>query len=104
MEAFLIHIGVNPTDAFAGFTGGLIAALVVSGPRPNLWSIFCSVVVGAGCGAYFGPLVPMWVPTWMNLKVGPGVSFGTGLAGMPICKGIIAAARRVRWGTRGDEI
>ena len=93
MEAFLIHIGINPTDIFAGFTGGLLAALALSGPRPNLWTIFCSVMVGTGTAAYLGPIIPFWI----GLKPSPGASFGVAVAGMPICKGIIAAAQRIRW-------
>ena len=103
MEEFLIHIGVNPTDLFAGFAGGLIAALVVSGPRPSIWSIFSSVVVGAGCGAYLGPLVPGWLPAWMGIKAGPGASFGTGISGMPLCRAIIYFAQNVKFGSRGDD-
>lgn len=93
METFLFHIGVNPPDLFAGFSGGLVAALVVAGPRPNLWGLFSSVLVGAFTAAYLGPIVP----TWVGMKPSAGASFGVGLAGMPICKGIIAAAARIRW-------
>lgn len=93
MDAFLSYIGIYPPDLFAGFTGGLLAALVVSGPRPNVWGIFCSVMVGAGAGAYFGPIIP----TWFGIKPSPGASFGVGLAGLPICKGFIAAASRIKW-------
>jgi hypothetical protein len=99
MEAFLLYIGISPANLFAGFTGGLLAALVLSGPRPNLWAIFCSVVIGAGTAAYLGPIIP----TWIGIKPSAGASFGVGLAGMPICKGIIAGAQRVRWVPPGQQ-
>ena len=101
MEAFLTHIGVNPTDLFAGFAGGLVAALAVAGRRPNVWGIFSSIVIGAGCGGYLGPLVPGWMPGWLGLKAGPGVSFGTGIAGTPLCRLIIYFAQNVRFGSSG---
>jgi hypothetical protein len=101
MEAFLIHIGVNPVDLFAGFAGGLIAALAVAGPRPNLWSIFSSIVIGAFSAAYLGPLVPGWLPVWMGVKAGPGASFGTGVAGTPLCRVIIYFAQNLRIGNTG---
>lgn len=103
MEAFLTQVGVHVPDLFAGFAGGLVAALVTSGSRPSVWSIFSSIVVGMFAGGYFGPLVPGWLPKWMGLAPSPGVSFGTGLAGMPICRGIIAAARRFKWTDPGDR-
>ena len=103
MEAFLTQIGIHMPDLFAGFAGGLVAALVVSGSRPSVWSIFSSIVVGMFAGGYFGPLVPGWLPNWLALKASPGVSFGTGLAGMPLCRGIIAATRRVKWTSTGDK-
>ena len=101
MEEFLIHIGVNQTDLFAGFAGGLIAALAVAGPRPNPWGIFSSIIIGAGCAAYLGPLVPGWLPAWMGVKAGPGASFGTGVAGTPLCRLIIYFAQNVRLGGAG---
>ena len=97
MEAFIISLGLTPSNLFAGFAGGLVAALVTSGSRPSLWSIFSSVIVGGGCGGYLGPLVPGWMPLWMGVKVGPGTSFGVGVASTPLCRGIILAAQRIKW-------
>ena len=97
MGAFLFELGIHPQDLFAGFAGGLVAALVTAGPRPHPWNIFCSVVVGGGVGGYLGPLFPAWMPVWMGIKPSPGASFGTGVAGMPLCKGIILAVQRIRW-------
>ena len=93
MEGFLNQIGVHMSDLFAGFSGGILAALVTSGPRPKIWGIFCSIVVGALAGAYFGPIVP----AWFGIKPSAGASAGVGVAGMPLCRGIIAAAQRVKW-------
>ena len=98
MEAFLSHIGIYPSDLFAGFSGGLVAALVVSGPRPNVWGISSSIVFGAFTAAYLGPIVPAWI----NMKASTGASFGVGLGAVPICKGIIAGAQRIRF-SGGDK-
>ena len=101
MEAFLTNIGVNATDLFAGFTGGLIAALAVAGGRPDGWKVFCSVIVGAGCGAYLGPIIPVWLPVSWGIKAGPGASFGTGVASTPLCKALIYFAQNIRIGGNG---
>ena len=98
MDAFLSYIGIYPPDLFAGFGGGLVAALVVSGPRPNVWGIFSSIVVGAFTAAYLGPIVP----TWINIKPGTGASFGVGLGAVPLCRGIILAAQRVKFGEKNE--
>jgi peptidoglycan/LPS O-acetylase OafA/YrhL len=93
METFLLHIGVNPTDIFAGFTGGMLAGLVSSGSRPNVWSLFCTIVVGTGAAAYLGPFAPLYV----GAKPSAGTSFIIGLGGMPICQAIIKGAARFKW-------
>ena len=97
MEAFLSQIGLSMSDLFAGFAGGVVAALVVSGPRPSIWAIISSVVVGALAGGYLGPIAPLWFPHWMGTKPSPAVSFGVGVAGLPICKGLMVMAQRLRW-------
>lgn len=93
MEAFLIHIGIAPADVFAGFTGGVLAGLVTSGARPNVWGIFCSVVIGVGAASYGGPVLPLYV----GMKPTGFTSFVIGLAGTPIVKAIIAVVTRFRW-------
>lgn len=96
MEAFLSHIGIYPPDLFAGFGGGLVAALVVAGPRPSVWGIFSSIIVGAFTAAYLGPIIPSWI----NMKPTTGTSFGVGLGAVPICRGIIIAATKIRFGDK----
>jgi len=100
MDAFLSQIGLSMSDLFAGFAGGVVAALVVSGARPRVWAIISSVVVGALAGGYLGPVAPLWFPHWMGTKPSPAVSFGVGIAGLPICKGLMAAAQRLRWSSQ----
>ena len=90
-------------QVIAGFAGGVVAALVASGPRPNLWGIISSVIVGALAGGYLGPIAPQWFPHWMGTKPSPGVSFGIGVAGLPLCKGIIAAAQRLKWSSQNGS-
>lgn len=93
MEAFLLHIGINPADVFAGFTGGMIAGLVTTGGRPTIWNVFVSVVVGAGLAGYGGPVLPAYI----GAKPSGFASLVIGIGGMPISRLIIAGISRVRW-------
>lgn len=93
MEAFLLHIGVDPRDLFAGFTGGVLAGLVTSGSRPNVWALFCSVIIGTGAASYGGPALPLYI----GMKPTGFTSFVIGLSGTPIIKTIIAGVSRIRW-------
>lgn len=93
MEAFLIHIGVNPADVVAGFSGGMCAALVTTGSRPTLWGVATSILIGACAGGYAGPVAPAYV----GLKPSPFASFVIGLCGMPLCRMFIKGAERLRW-------
>lgn len=93
MEAFLIHIGINPTDAFAAFAGGVCAALATSGSKPTLLGVISAIVVGTGVGSYGGPVLP----PYLGLKPNGFATFAIGAAGLPIINGIRAAAARVRW-------
>lgn len=99
MEAFLIHIGVNPADVFAAFTGGVCAAFATQGSRPTLLGVLSSVIVGTGVGSYGGPVIP----AYLGLKPSGFASFAVGAAGLPIITGILAAAARMKWGPAGDE-
>lgn len=100
MEVFLIHIGVNPTDLFAGFTGGMLAGLITSGSRPNAWSILCAIVIGAGAASYLGPVAPPYV----GIKPSGSASFVIGLAGTPICKRVILAIGRLKWSPVSQKV
>ena len=100
MDTFLLQMGISPSDLFAAFTGGVVAALVTSGPRPNAWGIFVAVIVGTGTGAYFGPIAPPYV----GIKPSPGATFGVGVLATPIIKGLIAAYSRLRWSPLDKKI
>lgn len=101
MEAFLIYMHIDPSDLFAGFSGGILAVFVTAGPRPNLWTIFCSIGSGAITGAYFGPVAPYWVPSSWGVKPGPFVSCVCGCAGMSLGRLVIAGAQRLKWRDSG---
>jgi hypothetical protein len=93
MEALLVDMGIKTPDLFAAFAGSVVAALLMAGSKPNPWTIFCSIVIGTFTGVYLGPLAPSYV----NAKPSNGWTFITGLAGTPICRGIIAAAGHLKW-------
>lgn len=93
MQTFLSQIGVQMNDVFAGFAGGVVAALVTSGSRPSTWDVFSAIVVGAITGAYLGPVAP----TYVGAKPSAAASFVVGLGGMPICRAVIAGLKRLRW-------
>jgi hypothetical protein len=93
MEALLAHFGISITDLFAGFSGGMVAALVGTGSKPTAGGVFTSVVIGALTANYLGPVAPAYI----GLKPSTGSSFVIGLGGMPICKAVIAGLRRIRW-------
>lgn len=93
MEAFLIHIGVDPASVFAAFTGGVCAAFATQGSRPTLIGLLSSVIVGTGVGSYGGPVIP----AYLGLKPSGFATFAVGAAGLPIITGIRAAATRIKW-------
>ena len=80
MEAFLLHIGINPADVFAAFTGGVCAAFATQGSRPTLLGVVSSVIVGTGVGSYGGPVLPTYV--W--LKPSGFWTMVIGFSGLPI--------------------
>lgn len=99
MEAFLVHIGIMPSDAFAAFAGGLCAAFASAGSRPTFAGIVSAIVVGTGVGSYGGPVLP----TYLGFKPSGFATFAVGAAGLPIISGLQAAAARFRWdGKKGE--
>jgi hypothetical protein len=93
MEAFLIHIGINPADVFAAFTGGVCAAFATQGSKPTVLGVVSSIIVGTGVGSYGGPVLP----SYLGFKPSGFATFAVGAAGLPIITGIRAAASRLRW-------
>lgn len=94
MKAFLLYLGVNPVDIFAGFTGGMLAALATAGPKPSflmLWNTAISIVCGVGTAAWLGPMAPGLI----GLKPSGGASFILGFGAMPICKGLFGWVGRI---------
>lgn len=96
MEAFLTHVGVNVTDLFAGFCGGVVNAFVFR--KSNPWEIIGSVVVGTCTAAFLGPTAP----TFISIKPSPMASFIIGLAGMTICQGLVTGVKRLRFTPQED--
>lgn len=90
MEAFLLHIGVNASDVFAGFAGGVVATQFV--PKASPLAMLWAVLTGTLTAAYLGPAAP----TFIGMKSSPQASFIIGLVGTPICRGLIAWSRRAR--------
>jgi hypothetical protein len=90
---FLTQVGIRMPELFAAFSGGVVAALLITGSKPNVWGIFSSIIVGTLTGIWLGPIIP---PVF-GFKASSGATFGVGLAGAPICRGILAAAQRVKW-------
>ena len=80
MEAFLVHIGINPSDAFAAFTGGVCAALATQGSKPTLLGVISSIVVGTGVGSYGGQVLPSYV----GAKPSGFATMVIGFSGLPI--------------------
>lgn len=93
MEAFLLHIGINPADVFAAFTGGVCAAFATQGSRPTVLGVVSSIIVGTGVGSYGGPVIP----AYLGLKPSGFATFAVGAAGLPIIATIRAAASRIKW-------
>lgn len=101
MEALLAYAQITPGDFCAAFVGGVCAALVTSGPKPNAWSMFCSIVVGTGIGSYGGPVLPPIA----KLQPNGFWTLAIGAGGVPITKGLILAAGKIKWpwGKNGGE-
>ena len=96
MEAFLIHIGINPADVFAAFTGGVCASFATQGSRPTLIGVISSIIVGTGVGAYGGPVLP----TYIGLKPSGFMSFLIGASGLPVlitCRSGIVKLLKMRF-------
>lgn len=95
IEAFLLHMNINPADVFAAFTGGICAALATQGSKPTLIGVFSSIIVGTGVGSYGGPVLP----PYFGMKPSGFATFAIGAAGMPIIAGIRAAAAKINFGS-----
>ena len=95
MEAFLLHIGVNPSDMFAAFTGGVCAAFATQGSKPTLIGVISSILVGTGVGTYGAPVLPPYV----NMKPSGFLTMVIGFSGLPIlvlCRTGLTKALRLR--------
>lgn len=88
-EPFWQQLGVSFPDLVAGFSGGLVNAIVFQ--RANPWAIVGSVIVGALTANYLGPVIGHYTGT-----SGGAAGFVTGLAGMALCQGIVTAAKEWR--------
>jgi hypothetical protein len=93
METFLLHIGINPTDAFAAFFGGVCASFATQGSKPTLIGLLSSIIVGTGVGSYGGPVLPSYV----GVKPSGFATFIIGAAGLPILLMFRTGITRVRW-------
>src|ERR1700675_845015 len=96
MEAFLIHIGINPSDVFAAFTGGLCAAFATQGSKPTLVGVVSSIIVGTGVGSYGGPVLP----TYIGIKPSGFWTLVIRFSGLPIltsCRAGVTKLMKVRF-------
>ena len=100
MEAFLLHIGINPADVFAAFTGGVCAAFATQGSKPTLIGVLSSIIVGTGVGSYGGPVLPAYI----GAKPSGFSTFIIGGCGLPILLMFRAGIARVRWSPAGKNL
>ena len=91
--------GINLPRAIAGFTGGLVYALVMKQVKPI--EAFSSVIVGTATANYLTD----YVAKVIGSDFGGGMAFLTGLVAMVICQAIIAGARNIKFtfGSGGSE-
>lgn len=95
--SFWQSLGVSIPDLVAGFCGGVVNAVVFKRVEP--WSFVGSVVVGALTANYLAPIIGHYTGT-----SGGAAGFVTGLAGMALCQGIVAAATTWKpFQTKGDS-
>lgn len=103
MEAFLLHIGINPADVFAAFTGGVCAAFATQGSRPTLLGVVSSIIVGTGVGSYGGPVLP----TYIGIKPSGFWTLVIGFSGLPIlvlCRSGVTKALKIRFSMAEHKI
>lgn len=81
----LIQLGIKTADMLAGFSGGVVSAIVLK--RSDPWSIIGSVIVGGLTSNYLTEPFSHYLGTTQGTS-----GFLVGLAGMMICQGIIKAA------------
>jgi len=98
MEALFAYLGLNPIDLLAGFSGGMVAALLSTPAKPTVWGVFSAVIVGSLTAGYLGPVAP----NYFGMKSSAGTSFVIGLAGIPISRALMNAMKRIRW-MPGDQ-
>ena len=99
MEALFAHLGLNPIDLLAGFSGGMVAALLSAPSRPTAWGVFSAVIVGSLTAGYLGPVAP----SYFGMKSSSGTSFVIGIAGIPISRALLNTMKRIRWMPNGTE-
>jgi hypothetical protein len=90
----LVSFGVNVHNLVAGFSGGVVNAIVLK--RSDPWSIISSVVVGGLTANYLTEVFSHYLGTSLGTS-----GFLVGVAGMAICQGIIAGA--AKWNPFGSQ-
>jgi FtsH-binding integral membrane protein len=87
--SLLEALGIHLSDIVAGFSGGVVNAVVFKRVQPA--AFVGSVIVGALTAAYIAPVIGHYTGT-----TGVAAAFVTGLAGMALCQGIVNAAKSWR--------
>jgi hypothetical protein len=93
---FFQAIGTDIPTVFWSFSGSVVAGVLGSPQRVEPWKMFTAIVGGTFCGMAFGPVAPDLVNKIFNLglKAGNAATFVVGVAGVPICRGMMAGAQR----------
>lgn len=92
----LLSFGIKLNSLIAGFSGGVVNAIVFK--RGDPWSVIGSMIVGALTANYLTEPVSKYLGT----EMGPS-GFIVGLAGMAICQGIVESAKSWRPFTKGEN-
>jgi hypothetical protein len=91
VKQWFLELGINLQLSLAGFWGGVVSAFVLR--KAGITEICASIIVGMTTANYLGEPAVKFTGA-PELATG----FICGLAGMGICKGIIAGAQALRFG------
>ena len=81
----LEDFGLNAKNLIAGFSGGVVHALVFRQTEP--FGIVASVLTGTLTANFLSPVMSRYVGSWLGEG---GCAFLVGLTAMALCQGMVA--------------
>lgn len=95
----LDDFGLNAKNLIAGFSGGVVHALVFKQREPL--AVIGSVLTGTLTANFLAPVIAHYIGDWLGAG---GSAFIVGLTAMALCQGVVSlVSARIRSESSGDK-